>query len=235
MADVSRGTAPAVSMRFTEPLRVAIEVGWKTQSRRVLGPRNSLLTRGNFHSLDLASGHPDGFEPVSSLRCRINTTGGDRRSVVVESRIKPPALLWPRVGQGGWLATRESATKLMRVHSVGCMRLNDLSEDDAYAEGVRIFAELAYGTPLQAIAFGSFVTKGLRAAEAARAYEYLHYEVLGKTRGAQWRRGAVHQDLVGGRGATARDAFALLWETLNGTGSWQQNPWVWCYRWELVS
>lgn len=220
-------------MRFSEPLRLAIEVGWKTQSRRLLSAHNSETTRGDFQALDLASGHPDGLSPVSSLRCRINTRGGDRRSVVVEPRIRPGALLWPRVGQAGWLATRESADKLMRVTSVQCVRLNDLSEDDAHAEGIRIYAELCHGTAFSQIKRGEFGTKGVPQHDAARAYEYLLYHQLGKTRAAQWRRGSIHQDVVG-RPASARDAFALLWEVLNGTGSWQRNPWVWCYRWDLV-
>lgn len=32
-----------------------------------------------------------------------------------------------------------------------------------------------------------------------------------------------------------RDAFALLWDRINGAGSWQANPWVWAYHFEGIA
>lgn len=32
---------------------------------------------------------------------------------------------------------------------------------------------------------------------------------------------------IKGAGTTARAAYALLWNQINGAGSWEQNPWVW--------
>ena len=31
-----------------------------------------------------------------------------------------------------------------------------------------------------------------------------------------------------------RRAFALLWNSINGPGSWEANPWVWCYTFEVM-
>ncbi|NWF45424.1 hypothetical protein F3K02_09210 [Hydrogenophaga sp. D2P1] len=33
---------------------------------------------------------------------------------------------------------------------------------------------------------------------------------------------------ISGAGTTARAAYALLWNSINGAGSWDSNPWVWC-------
>ena len=28
--------------------------------------------------------------------------------------------------------------------------------------------------------------------------------------------------------------FASLWNSIHGAGAWEKNPWVFCYRWELI-
>lgn len=32
-----------------------------------------------------------------------------------------------------------------------------------------------------------------------------------------------------------RDAFALLWDRINGAGSWASNPWCWAYKFEGIA
>ena len=34
---------------------------------------------------------------------------------------------------------------------------------------------------------------------------------------------------------SAAKAFSMLWESINGTGSWEANPWVWCVSFKRVS
>lgn len=35
--------------------------------------------------------------------------------------------------------------------------------------------------------------------------------------------------------AEARDSFRTLWESINGAGSWESNPWVWCVAFKRVT
>ncbi|WP_406850082.1 hypothetical protein [Chromobacterium phragmitis] len=39
---------------------------------------------------------------------------------------------------------------------------------------------------------------------------------------------------LNGAGTTARAAYALLWNAINGPGSWDANPWVWCISFQRV-
>lgn len=224
LIDVPRGTRVR-GMRFGASLCMALEAGWKTETRRVIVRGNSRLNRGEFAQLDLSSGRPDRLRPVSSLRCRINTPTKERRSVIVAPLIRPGSMIWPRVGQEGPRARRENASIMLKVLEVSCGRLCDLSEDSAWAEGVAIFASSAPRLSSDAID-----PLGMRRQWAAEAYEFLLGQ-QGKKHHAQWMRGQVHQEIVG-RGPTGRDCFALLWEWLSGPGSWQANPWVWCYKLE---
>lgn len=198
----------------------AIETSLKTQTRRPITPTNCSLTRGTLGQVDFSSGRPDQLQPVSSLRCRLETAAGDRRSTVIIPRIRASQLLWCRRGQTGMFAKRSSAQFLLRVDSVAPVRLNDISEADALAEGVLIFCppELRaddHPVPL----------KG--------AYRF-QLEQLGRIQRQRWAGNMIHREVEARGTPTARDCFALLWESINGPGSWALNPWVWCYRFEKV-
>lgn len=39
---------------------------------------------------------------------------------------------------------------------------------------------------------------------------------------------------VSGAGTTARAAYALLWNSINGKGSWNTNPWVWAVSFRVI-
>lgn len=215
---VPRGT-PAVAIRFTEAMHKAIELGLKTQTRRPLTAGNCNLDRGHFQYLDLSCGRADvGAWPVAGLKCRVDVPGG-RRSVTVLPRILPETILWGRRGQAGEAAKRANARFLLRVVEVQATRLIEISEADALAEGVEVFAPP-----------GDYWFVTDRSPERlAAAYEF-QLQQLGKKYAARWRAGEVHAEVSGRDGrASARHNFALLFESINGPGSWHANPWVWRY------
>jgi len=109
----------------------------------------------------------------------------------------PSAVSYAADGGGGpWRPSifmpRWASRITLEVVSVRVERLNDISEDDALAEGVEIFTD------------GAGFTIPLR---------------NGKKSG--WQRNPV-------------DAYRVLWDSINGPGSWGKNSWVWVIEFKLA-
>lgn len=80
----------------------------------------------------------------------------------------------------------------VQITDVRVQRLQEISEEDAIAEGVRAFIEDGCG---------------------------------------------VYEDYIHGRGTwcmSARGSFASLWESINGHGSWEKNPYVWTISFKRI-
>lgn len=213
-------------------LEQAILHGVKTETRRPITAKNSTMTRGEWDDVDWTSGRPDQLYPTSSLKVRFQT-GDVRRSSCISPRIRPGHVLWPRRGQSGEGAKRENARVKMRVVQVQAVRLCDLSEVEAHAEGIRYLSPRYWEMRSYGYEPGSEIEAAVFPMLAREAYEAL-LDRLGKINANRWRRGPVHLD-IGGRTPTARDAFALLWDTINGLGSWSGNPWVWRYVFQPIT
>lgn len=93
----------------------------------------------------------------------------------------------------------------LRVLSVRVERLQDITEADAIAEGIRAF------------------TKDGKLMKYAPAYRHSSGE-LEAARGWTW------QDMP----RSAVEAYALLWDSINGDGAWAANPWVWRVEFQRV-
>jgi hypothetical protein len=217
------------ALRFSPAMYQAILAGLKKQTRRPITAGNCRpLDRGEFKSIDFASGRPDGRYPVSCLRARVESASGERRSVLVQPKIWRGDRLWPRQGQAGEGAKKKFARFHMSVTRVVASRLQDISEEDALAEGVEIFC------PPDRELWAPQLTEAMLAARLCRAYEFQFGQLSSKRRREQWGTNPVHQEMRARGRPSARDNFALLWESINGPGTWASNPWVWAITFEKV-
>lgn len=92
---------------------------------------------------------------------------------------------------------RAASRILLEIVSVRVERLNDCSESDALAEGIK----------------GRKVRSGVTPAPGT---------VYGLGTDDDWCSTAVH-------------AYQDLWESINGAGSWEANPWVWVIEFKKVN
>lgn len=99
--------------------------------------------------------------------------------------LSPPGRWRPSIHMPRW-ASRIT----LEITDIRVERLQDISEEDAFSEGV---TEL----PLQKGESGAWWTADVSAGKK------LHAQSLVK-------------------------AYKALWESINGEGSWDKNPWVWC-------
>ncbi|HCF3394011.1 hypothetical protein ABZR47_05540 [Pseudomonas aeruginosa] len=121
---------------------------------------------------DLSQGEPIWYPADLSVR----QTGC---SMISKGRVRP-SIHMPR-----W-----ASRILLEITAVRVERLQDISEEQALAEGVR-------GEPCD-----------------------------------HTRQACAD---IGCWGDTAKGAFGFLWESLNGEGSWAENPWVWVVEFKRVA
>jgi hypothetical protein len=89
---------------------------------------------------------------------------------------------------------RAACRILLEIVSVRVERLQDISEGDCLAEGIRAIRHEGDGT-------------------------YYHYD---------------HTHADPGNWCDADTAYQQLWESINGAGSWDANPWVWVLEFKRV-
>jgi hypothetical protein len=210
---------------FSAPMVRALLDGSKTQTRRILKPAPSSADF-NLQNVTCESGYryaidttkvsftdtvrvrwdcPYG-QPGDRLWVRETTEIDEQRSdAVVLSRYSAdgaPVLMsgcddpefngaiahwdYPRRSRPSIHMPRWASRILLEVVSVRVERLNDISNENALAEGVK-------ASP-----------------------------------GGMWSAAP------GQAGTTPRAGYALLWESINGPGSWSANPFVWCVEFPRV-
>lgn len=197
---------------FSAPMVRALLDGRKTQTRRLLKPKNHNTDlqcngRGEWWWWTPGAGAPHIRQPVpyavgdrlyvreafwSCEECGYlnhvvgaNSAGtGDRRCCASCDAMLPKAKRSP-------IHMPRSRSRLtLTVTEVRVQRLQDISDRDAMAEGI----------------------------ERLRSGRGFYDPTMGK--------GMVH---LGHKLGTARAAYALLWDSLHGDGAWRLNPWVAAY------
>ena len=93
---------------------------------------------------------------------------------------------------------------LLEITDIRVERLQDISESDGIAEG--IYSEN--------VIVGANCNGGMHSEEHADRYFFC---------------GCVDEGYE-----SACDAYAALWESINGTGSWAANPWVWVVEFKRI-
>ena len=104
----------------------------------------------------------------------------------------------------------------IKITNVRIERLQDISDEDCLAEGVE--KDLAEGLALY---WFPVHIEGISWEEwKARSYELSRHEYEGKPGEYFW--------------GTPQEAYAALIDKVNGKGTWESNPYVWAYDFELV-
>jgi len=233
-------------MLFSAPMVRAILDGSKTQTRRAINPQPVKWCQGlslpKYSATPLSEfllGAPIFACPYGKVGdriwaretfCKVDDSGyGDHAGIWVDYRATPKykeshpagwdndphnedALKWkPSIHMPRWASRINLEITAVRVE-----RLNDISEEDAQKEGIK-FTD--YG--LTCFHQGAPQDIGICTAPDSSHQKRpgWHYDK------------STHQDQCW---HTAKYAFTSLWESINGAGSWEQNPWVWVIEFKLV-
>lgn len=207
---------------FSTPMVQSIEAGRKRKTRRTKGlEKINEFLKGDPHNYSFAemkyhNGKMEHRITVAdkSFVCIPEVEVGDilwvretwRKSEFPQvdgefeykAKMENPESIW---NKGIWKPSifmpKKACRIFLKVTDVSLERLQEISEEDAVAEG--IYAEP--GT----VSGRTFYQKFIKESEAR--IEGLFTE-------------------------SAKECFKTLWQSINGKGSWKQNPWVWVYSFE---
>ncbi|MDO9052912.1 MAG: hypothetical protein Q7U37_03135 [Gallionella sp.] len=112
-------------------------------------------------------------------------------------------------GEPNWRPSIHMPRKYSRIQleitGVRVERLNDISEQDAIAEGLKGITK-----------DGNLIKYGIPDADGYPGTDDI---------GCPWENWR----------ANPADAYRRLWESINGAGSWNANPWVWVIEFRMVA
>jgi hypothetical protein len=179
--------------------------------------------RDEWHFVDmtLESGQRYLFEAPEGWRRKQRAAGG-----ATPSWWRRPALFMPRA------ASRIT----LEITEVRVQRLQEISEADAVAEGI---AELvptpkrAEGLTPAALAFAAAATVEQMPRASRRAFLGGALAAALGFAASRSRPWEVLQARMT-RAPSPQQLYALLWESINGAGSWGANPWVWALTFRVL-
>lgn len=113
----------------------------------------------------------------------------------------------------------------LEVVSVRVERLQDISEADAWQEGITDLSDAMNSRPLQTFANLCMAFPktdlGRLAADDMKLFQF----------GNDPKQRSDYEKVVG---TTGRGCYAYLWESINGQGSWAKNPFVWVVEFRRI-
>lgn len=115
---------------------------------------------------------------------------------------KPGDLLWVKEP---WVS-RYTSRLTLKITDIYIEKLQDISEEDAKAEGVELSPVSGYKNYLW---HGLFGQCDGNAKSDSWNYQYSNYD-------------------------SAKSSFSSLWESIYGKGSWEANPWVWVIKFKVI-
>jgi hypothetical protein len=196
---------------FSKPMVFAIMDGIKTQTRRVVKPQPDEYAAMQGDQCMLVHDSSPDMHNSELIACPYGKPGDQlwvKETVWVDAdtkefkwyahqrifkvdRVRDNARLWPSIHM-----KRAWSRIQLEITGVRVERLQDISEDDAKAEGVES--------------------------------DHTEFEMI------YWVEGVTGYKLSERYAASAKEAYQRLWETINGDGSWDANPWVWVVEFKVV-
>lgn len=197
----------------------AVLEGRKTMTRRIVPEKQLYYIRRHFRGLAVMEA-PFKYDEVVAVAQSYMDAGYDPHMLqfidIKEPTILPfsdglPVLGYveaPIMYHAGWKNKMFVHPTMMphqiRITNVRVERLQDISDEDVYKEG---FTKEAVNN-----GWGNYAYHN----EAVLVY----YDCLGRTKSIQSRY--------------PKEAFATLFDKVSGVGTWDSNPWVFVYEFELV-
>lgn len=138
----------AYPLTFRPDMLRALRAGAKTETRRLVKSSNTRVLPGTFECAELGTARVriSRHGTLTEIRARCKLPSG-YRVVTAGPKVQPGDMFWTRKGRGA----RRSASRLtLLVTEVHARRLQDMSDEDADAEGVEYYP--SRGTPRERFA-----------------------------------------------------------------------------------
>lgn len=113
---------------------------------------------------------------------------------------------------------KEAARIFLKILNVRVERLQDISEEDCVAEGIKMIKK---GDVYQDIEDGKLIDK-IHDEDC-----FYFYPSKGDFRDDSYMPKSIFPN-------APKTSFYSLWEKINGEGSWNKNPFVWVYEYQII-
>lgn len=227
---------------MSDPMALAVALNVKTQTRRIIKPQPSMVNfRGEPEPAFVGKALMPGYEAIGvrafdgmqgAVRCPYGAVGDhlvireawlyvgpesgsyiteDVQAAKADPANQTTANVWYRASRPWekvkWTPSihmfRWACRSIREVTEIRVQRLQDISEEDAAAEGLK-----------------SWTKDG-------KLFKWAPFEQhISGEHDPVW----AWRDMP----TSARDAYAKLWDSINGKGSWDANPWVWAISFKRV-